>query len=84
MVSDSQSLDLFSVTPKSLVWESVFLQIDTDVILEDQMRKVSLQHSGSRSFEYSYMFPQQHRERSVMNIFIEEKPPYYAISVFIP
>lgn len=62
MVSNSQSLDLFSVRLKSLVWESVSLQIDTNMILEDQMRKDSLQCSGSRSFEYFYMFPQQHRQ----------------------
>lgn len=76
MVSNSQSLNLFSVTPKSLVWESVFLQIDTDVILEDQMRKASLQCSGLRSLECCYVFPQQHREGPChLSIFIKAKNP---------
>lgn len=75
MVSNSQSSDLFSVTPKSLVWESVFLQTDTDVILEDQMRMFSLQLSGSRSFEYFYMLPLQYREHLCLVYFYKRKKP---------
>lgn len=82
MVSNSQSLDLFSVTPKSLVWESVFLQTDTDVILEDQMRIVSLQLSGSRSFEYLYVFPLQLREPLCLVYFYERKNPYITQFLF--
>lgn len=84
MVSNSQSLDLFYVTPKSLVWERVFLQIDTDMILKTKWERF---HCNIQDQGFLSIFTCSHSSLEnvcVVYVFIKEKPPYYAISVFMP